>query len=205
MLTSLDIAGTSWLHRMATGGKLLALAISSLTLTFVDHVGVLAAALVASLLIVISTGLRLRQLWVRTWPVLLTIAVLALVNALVLAPRDGLVTLLRLPAILFVASAVTATTTLSAFIDCLTWMARPLERVGLLRAADLGLAVGLVLRFVPEIAARYATLREAHQARGIPLRWHRLIGPLVIATLREADGIADAIDARGIRGQNRGG
>jgi biotin transport system permease protein len=82
-----------------------------------------------------------------------------------------------------------------------TDLARPLERLGLMKAADLGLALGLVLRFVPEIAQRHEALKEAHAARGIPFKLSRMLGPLIISTLKDADRIAEAIDARGIRGQ----
>jgi biotin transport system permease protein len=75
----------------------------------------------------------------------------------------------------------------------------PLEKVGLVRAADIGLAVGLVVRFAPEVLARYRAIREAHQARGLKIRLSTTLVPLIILTLRDADAIADAIDARGIR------
>jgi biotin transport system permease protein len=203
MLNSLHIEGESWLHRMGTGWKLFALLVISLVLTLISNLPVLAAALVTSLLVSRSIGMTERMLWQRTKPVLLTIAFLALVNMVLLSPREGLAILLRLPAILLFASAVTASTSLSAFIDTLSQAAMPLERLGLIRAADLGLALGLVLRFVPEIHARYGALKDAHQARGIPVKLHRLLAPLIISTLKDADSIADAIDARGIRGQKR--
>ncbi len=66
-------------------------------------------------------------------------------------------------------------------------------------ADDVGLAVGLVLRFVPEILGRYQAIREAHTARGLKVRPMTLLAPLIILTLRDADKIAAAIDARGFR------
>jgi biotin transport system permease protein len=71
--------------------------------------------------------------------------------------------------------------------------------MGLVRAADIGLAVGLVVRFVPEIFDRYQAIREAHEARGLKVRLSTILVPLIILTLRDADSIAAAIDARGIR------
>jgi biotin transport system permease protein len=67
------------------------------------------------------------------------------------------------------------------------------------RAADVSLAVGLVIRFVPEILARYGEIAAAHKARGLPVRPLTLLVPLVILTLKDADTIAMAIDARGFR------
>jgi len=67
------------------------------------------------------------------------------------------------------------------------------------QADDIGLALGLVLRFVPEIVGRYQAICEAHRARGLKIRPITLLAPLIILTLRDADNIAAAIDARGIR------
>jgi biotin transport system permease protein len=200
MLTSLHVEGTSALHRIPVKPKLLGLMVFGLTLYWIAQPLVLGGALVLTGLVYRSTGIGLSEGLRRLKPVLFTIAFLAFVNLLLLSPLETLVTTLRLLVILFLAAAVTASTTIADFMAAVTDLARPLERLGLLKAADLGLALGLVLRFVPEIAARYETLKEAHAARGIPVKLSRLLGPLIISTLKDADRIAEAIDARGIRG-----
>jgi biotin transport system permease protein len=200
MLTSLHVEGTSALHRVPVKPKLLGLMVFGLALYWIDQPLVLGGALVLTGLVYRSTSIGLSEGLRRLKPVLFTIAFLAVVNLLLLSPLETLVTTLRLLAILLLAAAVTASTTIADFMAAVTDLARPLERLGLLKAADLGLALGLVLRFVPEIAARYETLKEAHAARGIPVKLSRLLGPLIISTLKDADRIAEAIDARGIRG-----
>ena len=96
---------------------------------------------------------------------------------------------------------MTATTRIGDFMETITWALQPAERLGIVRAADVGLALGLVLRFLPDIFAHYEGLREAHAARGIAFRPLRAIRPLIILSLKEADAIAAAIDAMGIRGR----
>lgn len=201
MLTSLHVEGQSLLHRIPVKPKLLGLMAFGLALYIVDQPVVLGAAMVLTGLLYLSTGVGMAEGFRRLRPVLFTIAFLAAVNLLLLSPLEALVTTLRLVAILFLAAAVTASTTIADFMAAVTDLARPLERLGLLKAADLGLALGLVLRFVPEIAGRYEALKEAHAARGIPVKLSRMLGPLIISTLKDADRIAEAIDARGIRGQ----
>lgn len=200
MLTSLHVEGTSLLHRIPVKPKLAGLMVFGLALYFVDQPLLLGAALLLTGLVYLSTGVGLREGLRRLRPVLFTIAFLAAVNLLLLTPLEALVTTLRLVAILFLAAAVTASTAIADFMAAVTDLARPLERLGLMKGADLGLAFGLVLRFVPEIAGRYEALKEAHAARGVPVKLSRLLGPLIIATLKDADRIAEAIDARGIRG-----
>jgi biotin transport system permease protein len=201
MLTSLHVEGQSLLHRISVKPKLFGMMVFGLALYFVDQLVVLGAATVLTGLLYLSTGVGLAEGFSRLRPVLFTIAFLAAVNLLLLSPLEALITTLRLIAILFLAAAVTASTTIADFMAAVTDLARPLERLGLMKAADLGLALGLVLRFVPEIAARYEALKEAHAARGIPVKLSRMLGPLIISTLKDADRIAEAIDARGIRGQ----
>lgn len=201
MLTSLHVEGSSLLHRMPVKPKLLGLMVFGLALYFVHQPAVLGAALVLTALLYRSTGIGLSEGFGRLKPVLFTIGFLAAVNLWLLSPHEALVITLRLVAILFLAAAVTASTTIADFMAAVTDLARPLERLGLLKAADLGLAFGLVLRFVPDIAQRYEALKEAHAARGIPVKLSRMLGPLIISTLKDADRIAEAIDARGIRGQ----
>lgn len=201
MLTSLHVEGQSLLHRIPVKPKLFGLMVFGLTLYLIAQPLALTAALILTGFLYLSTGVGLSEGLRRLKPVLFTIAFLAAVNLLLLSPEETLVTTLRLVAILFLAAAVTASTTIADFMAAVTALAWPLERLGLMKAADLGLALGLVLRFVPEIAQRYEALKEAHAARGIPFKLSRMLGPLIISTLKDADRIAEAIDARGIRGQ----
>lgn len=201
MLTSLHVEGQSLLHRIPVKPKLVGLMVFGLALYLVDQPLSLTLALIATGTLYLSTGVGLSEGFRRLKPVLFTIAFLAAVNLLLLTPLEALITTLRLVAILLLAAAVTASTSIADFMAAVTDFARPLERLGLMKAADLGLALGLVLRFVPEIAGRYEALKEAHAARGIPVKLSRMLGPLIISTLKDADRIAEAIDARGIRGQ----
>ena len=201
MLTSLHVEGQSLLHRIPVKPKLIGLMAFGLGLYLIDQPLALTLVLITTGTVYLSTGVGMSEGFRRLKPVLFTIAFLAVVNLLLLSPQEALVITLRLVAILLLAAAVTASTSIADFMAAVTDFARPLERLGLMKAADLGLALGLVLRFVPEIAARYEALKEAHAARGIPVKLSHMLGPLIISTLKDADRIAEAIDARGIRGQ----
>ncbi len=201
-MNSLYVPGNSYLNRLSPRLKLLLLLAASIAMFLFPSPAFLALATFAATLTYASIGLTWRQSWIRLRPVFLTIAVVALATMLLASPEEGIAVLLRLTTLMLLAAAVTATTPVSAFIDEVTLAATPLERLGLLKASDIGLAVGLVIRFVPEVISRYHGLRQAHQARGIKVRPTTMIVPLIIQTLKSADEIAAAIDARGIRGQN---
>ncbi|HBF29291.1 energy-coupling factor transporter transmembrane protein EcfT [Rhizobium sp.] len=200
MLTSLYVDGNTIFHRMPVMIKLALLAGVGIALALTSSVTVQALATVACGAIYLCVGLSLKSAFARIRPVVITIAIFAVINAFVLTPLEALVNTLRLLAVVFLAATITATTTIHAFMAALTVLLTPLEKLGVLKASDVSLAVGLVLRFVPDIANRYQALKEAHVARGLTVRPLKMIGPLIILTLKDADSIADAIDARGIRG-----
>ena len=199
-MNSLYIEGDSRLHRLPPRLKLVLLLVVSLSLFLTRSPFILGAAAIGGAVVYGSLPIGWRRSWLRLRPILLTIVVVAAATVILNSAQEGVVTLLRLTTLMLVAAAVTATTPVGAFINEITLAARPLERIGLVRADDIGLAVGLVIRFVPEVVSRYALLRQAHQARGLRLRPITVIVPLTIQTLKAADEIAAAIDARGIRG-----
>lgn len=201
-MKSLHVDGTGWLYRVSPRLKLLTLMGFSIALFLTRDLAALVAATVLAAGVLSATRLPLRDIALRLRPVMLTIFLVAAFSYLLLLVNDASVNLLRLTALALLATAVTITVSISQFMDEITLAAGPLERLGLLKAADIGLAVGLVVRFVPEIVNRYHAVRDAHRARGLPVRMATIVAPLVIMTLKDADAIADAIDARGFRGQS---
>ena len=179
--------------------KLLALFAISVLLFSLSSPPTLAG--LASLLIFITLLLCRPALvtWVKAWPLLLTIATLGLWTWFARGPEAAAITVLRLGALSLFATIVTVTTSVGQFIHTITRLALPLERLGLANARDIGLAIGLVIRFVPEIRTRYVGVIAAHRARGLKVRPATIIVPLVISTMLSADEIAHAIDARNLR------
>lgn len=201
MLRSLYIEGNTPFHRLPVRVKLITLMTASIGLFFVSSLQVLVPTFVATLCLYLTLGLPCREAFGRIGWVAFAIAVVALATWYFNGLHQALALTFRLMALVLLAAAITATTTISAFMDEITVMLQPLERLGLMRAADVSLALGLVLRFVPEILDRYGNIREAHRARGLPIRPLTLFVPLIILTLKDADTIAMAIDARGFRRQ----
>lgn len=200
-MRSLHIDGDSVLHRLPAGVKLATLSAISLALFMIGNSAFLAGAALVGLAGHALLRISAAEIWRRMRPFALIVVVVALFTAVFNGTTEGLIALFRLAALALFASLVTATTTTGDFIDVITRAAMPLERLGILKARDVGLSIGLVIRFVPEILSRYEVIRDAHYARGLKPRPVSLIVPLIITTLRSADEIAAAIDARGIRRQ----
>ncbi|SCX17736.1 energy-coupling factor transporter transmembrane component T family protein [Agrobacterium rosae] len=200
-MKSLHVEGSGWLYQLSPRIKLASLALFSIGLFLTRDPLILFAAVLMAGLVLWQAHLGFREIVARLRPVLLTIAIIAAFSFLLISAADAMIALLRLTALTLLATAITASVSISQFMDEIAFALRPLEKLGLAKAADVGLAVGLVVRFVPEVINRYETLRDAHRARGMKVRLHTILVPLIIMTLKDADAIADAIDARGFRGQ----
>ena len=62
--------------------------------------------------------------------------------------------------------------------------------------AKVSLAISLALRFIPVLAAVTSEVREAQRARGLDANILAIAVPVVVRTLKMADDIAAAIEAR---------
>ena len=195
--------GTSPIHKASPETKLIALFCLSI-LVFVINAPIILGSV--SGMVLVATLLLCREAfiqWLKAWPLLLTIGVVVLWTMFARGGDDAIIVFLRLGTLSLFATVVTVTTSIGQFIDTITKAAQPLEKIGLANARDIGLAIGLVIRFVPDVQHRYRAVVEAHRARGLELRIRTIIVPMVIGTLQSAEDIASAIDARSIRTDRR--
>ncbi|WP_284776930.1 energy-coupling factor transporter transmembrane protein EcfT [Agrobacterium sp. lyk4-40-TYG-31] len=200
-MRGLHVEGSGWLYRLLPRIKLITLAAFSVALFLTRDMLVLGMAVALAALVLSQAHLGWRETMARLRPIFLTIAIIAAFSFVLVSPLEATISLLRLTALTLLATAVTASVSISQFMDEIAFALRPLEKLGLANASDIGLAVGLVVRFVPEVVTLYETLRDAQRARGLTPKLHSTLVPLIIMTLKDADAIADAIDARGFRGQ----
>ncbi|WP_106754562.1 energy-coupling factor transporter transmembrane component T family protein [Pannonibacter carbonis] len=195
-MLSLYIPGSSFLHRMPAGIKLILLAFLSAVLMPVTEPLVLAGALGLALglyALLGKEGIRQVQL-VR--PLLPILVILLLLHAVTGFVMEGVSVVLRLLTMVLLANLVTLTTRMDDMMAAVAPMFRPLALVGISPRRP-ALAVTLVLRFVPVLLAVYGALSEAWRARtGRPASW-RLIAPLALQALKLSDHVAEALIARG--------
>jgi biotin transport system permease protein len=196
MIPVLFHPGDTWLHRLKPAQKLIALAVFGAALMLATQWFVLAVALVLPLFLLFQTGVSSRQVFLQVRPMLWLVAVLAALTAWVQTPEAAMVLVLRISTLLLAALVVTMTTTVSAMMDVVVWLLRPLERLGWVRAERVALAFGLTLRLIPELSLQWSEIREAQAARGLKISPLTMALPMLLRTLRRAHEIAEAIDAR---------
>jgi biotin transport system permease protein len=82
-------------------------------------------------------------------------------------------------------------------MQVVVWLLSPFQRLGWVDAERIALGVGLTLRLIPELAVQWQDIREAQLARGLTPSPFTMGVSMLMRTLRRADEIAEAIDARG--------
>ncbi|MHB9032468.1 MAG: energy-coupling factor transporter transmembrane component T family protein [Anaerolineae bacterium] len=123
-----------------------------------------------------------------------------------------IVSLFRFLGLMFIISLLTNTTTSSALTHGVEWWLRPLTALGL-PGHELALVMAIALRFLPILGEELEAIGQAQASRTIANnstnRWHfiagarrtaNLIVPLFVSTLRRADEMALAMQARCYQG-----
>ncbi|MDZ4136811.1 MAG: energy-coupling factor transporter transmembrane protein EcfT [Paracoccaceae bacterium] len=185
------------LHHLPAGAKLGFLAAATLVLMPLADVRLVAAALVAVAGLYLAQGRPFAAHGVRMlrslWPFLLVLAVWH--GWIGDAPRGALIAGKMLTAV-GLANLVTMTTRLDDMVGVLERLARPLGLLGL-RPRLIALAVALVIRFTPVLMEKAAQLVDAWRARSPRRAGWRLVVPITLIALDDADHVAEALRARG--------
>lgn len=197
-MLDLYAAGTSPLHRLPPGAKILGLMLGGSVLFVFDNLPVVVAFLAVVLVLFKVAGFTPRQMWAQLRPTLWILGLLFLVQLYISGIALASFVVLRFAALLLLAGLVTLTTRSSDMIDAITAGLRFLRPLGV-NSAKVGLAFSLALRFLPVLATITQEVREAQKTRGLERSILAIAIPVAIRTLRMADDISDAIDARGYR------
>ncbi|QLY33271.1 energy-coupling factor transporter transmembrane protein EcfT [Nocardia huaxiensis] len=183
-------------HTVPAGAKLLVLAITGTALFFVPSILWLAVALAVVLglytLAEIPWRTTSRQVLGLTPFLVLIIGAQWVFTGWESAVLVGE----RILTLVLLANLVTLTTRTTAMIDTIERALGPLRPLGV-RPERVGLLVAMTIRFIPVIREQAELVRDAQRARGIERSTVFLI-PLLIRTLRMADGVGEALDARGL-------
>nr|WP_314362056.1 energy-coupling factor transporter transmembrane protein EcfT [uncultured Achromobacter sp.] len=196
MIEPLYVAGRSPLHRLPAWVKLVALVAAGAGLFMLRDPRRLGAAFTVSAILVWSTGVSAAAVWRQVRGLLWVLLAVALFTGVFQGPIDALAVVLRVGAMVGLALAVTLATRTSDLIAVCERALTPFERIGLVDAGKVALALALTLRFVPEIWRNFQDIREAQAARGLGAHPVALIVPLIVLTLKRAQEVAEAIDAR---------
>lgn len=189
--------GSSVIHRLPAGTKLLALFVLALAVSVPPPTVWLLGGLtflVIALYVVAGLGfLELgRQVVMIRWLIL----VVTIAGLLFLPLSDVLANVTRMVLVIVLAGLLTLTTRTSAILDAFERALSPLRRFGV-DPRRISLVLALAIRTVPVIAGFARQLGDAQRARGGRVSVRAYVVPLLVLSLRHSDDLADALVARG--------
>ena len=189
--------GSSLLHRLPAGAKLLGLLLVGVASPFVRSPLVTASGLLLVLAGYTIARMPLRVLLHLLRPLLLVMVPLAVFQTIVAGWQRASVIVGVLLALVLLANLVTLTTRTSDLIDVVVRVCGPLRRVGV-DPERVGLMLQLAIRAVPLVIDRGHRERSAQHARGLTASPRAFAVPLIVGALRRADELGDALAARGL-------
>ncbi|MGW4355767.1 energy-coupling factor transporter transmembrane component T family protein [Nocardia sp. NPDC004582] len=183
-------------HVVPAGVKLAGLAVAGTALFFVSSITVLTSALIVVLGLYALARIPWRTTGRQVLALLPFLALIVIAQLLFTDARTAVLVGERLLTLVLLANLVTLTTRTSAMVDTIERVLTPLRPLGV-RPERVGLLVAMTIRFIPVIREQAELVRAAQRARGIERSTVFLV-PLLIRTLRMADGVGEALDARGL-------
>ena len=195
MIAGLYIDGNSVLHRAQAGPKILAMVALGTGVFMVPDWPVVSLVLASVIALYRLSGFGWRVIIAQIRPMAWLLAIFFAVQLWLNDWQAGLLVISRIAAIVMFASLITLTTKTSDMLASLERALRPLKPLGL-NPEKVSLAISMVLRFIPVIATVASEIRDAQRARGLDRSILAMIVPLIIRTLKMADDVADAIEAR---------
>ncbi|NYF97182.1 energy-coupling factor transporter transmembrane component T family protein [Janibacter cremeus] len=189
--------GSTWLHRLGPGAKLLGLCGCAVLLVAVRWPPLAVAAVLVALALALASGIGWRGA-ARTLRGVLVVAVL-LGGWLVWQHgwERAVDSIGDLLALVLLASVLTRTTSVDDMLDTVTGALMPLRRFG----ADPGraaLTFSLMIRAIPSTLEVAEETRQAALARGMTRSPRARLVPLVIRVVARAQSTGEALAARGV-------
>ncbi len=195
--TGLYVPGTSVVHRLPAGAKLLGMLAAGASSLLLHRPWQVTLALVLVAAGYRVAGLTWRTLLQQVRPLFWMLLVIAGLHVVLSGWERAVVVVGIIVALVLLAALVTLTTRTTAMVDAIVRGAGPLRRVGV-DPERVGLLLALSIRSVPVVMGLADEVRQAQLARGLTASPRAFAVPLIVRSLRHAEGLAAALVARGI-------
>ncbi|HZM68198.1 MAG TPA: energy-coupling factor transporter transmembrane protein EcfT [Nakamurella sp.] len=190
-------AGSSVLHRIPAGWKLLGMLLAIVAVVAATRPWQLGVAAVLVAVGFAIARIPLRVAWAQLWPMRWMILFVALFQLIFSGPERAIMVCGSLLISVAIAALVTLTTRVTEMLDVCQWLLRPLRRVGV-DPDRVGLVLALTIRCIPLLVGIVRDVSDARKARGAGFSLRAMAAPAVVRALRSADAIGDALIARGV-------
>ena len=197
MKLTLYIRRASPVHALPARWKLGLMLIIGLLILFTDDARLLGAGLVIVLIGFPLARLPLSEIIHQARPLLIVLVIFFVAHAMFTSIAAGTALTLRFAIMIACGLLLTLTTRVSDLMSVLETALRPLAPLGL-DPGKASLVLAMTIRFIPALADTWSSVHAAQQARSMDRNPLALLIPMIVLTLRRADQISDAIEARGV-------
>ena len=196
-MLSLTLPRRTKAHDIPAGLKLLGLAVVSALLFTVDNLFLLGACLglITAIHLLLGRDVLRYAIWMMR-PIVMFAAIIMGFHVLTGDSEVGLSIILRMVLLVALANLVTMTTKLDDMIAVVEWVLTPLSKLGV-NTRVFGVATAMVIRFTPVLITKAAALSESWRARSPKRAGWRIIMPLFLTAVDDAERVAEALKARG--------
>lgn len=188
--------GSSLLHRISAGPKLLGVIVVLVTIAVTRSWWTLGAATAATLLVYPAAGIPLRALWQQVRPLRWVVVFIGVLQWITTGWQAAVTVSGTLVISVALAALFTLTTRVTAMLDLSVRMLQPVRRF--VDPDRVGLVLAMTIRVVPLMVTIVQDVQQARTARGVGFSLRALAVPAVVRALRQADAMGDALIARGV-------
>jgi len=188
--------GVSPLHRIPAGIKLLGMVLSVVGVVLLHRWWQLAIAAAVTTILFALARIPPRVAWSQLRPLRYLIVLVAALQCWLAGWHAAVMVCGTIVVTVALAALVTLTTRVTAMLDALGGVLRPLRRLGV-DTDRIGLLLALTIRCIPLVAGIVSAVGEARTARGVGFSIRALGAPVIIRSLRSADALGEALIARG--------
>jgi biotin transport system permease protein len=189
--------GSSVLHRLPAGAKLLLLLAAAVGTHWLDRPWRVGAALLLTLCLYGAARIPVSLLAAQVRPLWWLAVLLGAFQWWANGWRTAVDVVGVLAVLVLLAALVTLTTRTTAMVDTIVRWCAPLRHLRI-DPERIGLLLALGIRSVPVVVGLARQVREAQLARGLGTSPTAFAVPLVVRSLRHADALGEALAARGV-------
>lgn len=190
--------GSSLLHRLTPGPKLVAMVVLIVAVTILMrqpwHL-LPAVAVVAALYAAARVPLRVALAQLR--PLMWALLFIGAFQVIFTGWERAVVVCGTIVLAVALAALVTLTTRVSDMLETISRTLQPLRRVGV-NPERAGLVLAMTLRCIPLLTGIVQQVSDARKARGLGFSLRALAVPAVVSALLTAEAMGDALAARGV-------
>ncbi len=189
--------GTSFLHRMPAGAKLLAMAAVSVVAVAFRSATTSVVLLVAVAALLVVARVRLVLLLRTLRGLLVMMALITAYQVWQQGWQHAVAVVGALVGLILLATVLTVTTSVDEMLDTVTRAVGPFRRLGV-DPELVALAFSLMIRGIPTTIELATETRQAAMARGLERNARALVTPMVLRTVAHARATGEALHARGV-------